>query len=303
MQALQDAPIAQAAASASAPPSFFTLERCTPAIGAWVRGLDMREHLTPAQVAEFRAALVKHKVLFLESQDITPADHVRFAQYLGEPEIHPMLNHHPDHPEMVVFDRSEKRGRENIFHSDVSWSTTPSMGAVLRCVESPEVGGDTIWVNMAAVYAALPEATKTLLRQLNGVHDALPLFGMNMAPERYAKFRAELPPQAHPAVRTHPESGELILYVNQAFTTHFENFAKVTADDYRTGLDFKQAEMNLLQELFKVTAAPEYQVRLKWKANTVAIWDNRSTQHYAVADYMPARRVMNRASIVGERPF
>lgn len=304
MQAIQDAPAAaQAHAVKAAAPSFFTLERCTPTIGAWVHGLDMREHLSPEQVAQFRAALVQHKVLFLADQDIAPADHVRFAQYLGEPEIHPMLPHHPDHPEMVVFDRSEKRGRENIFHSDVSWSATPSMGAVLRCVVGPEVGGDTIWVNMAAVYESLPSELKATLLKLNAVHDALPLFGAGMTPERYAKFRAELQPQVHPVVRTHPESGEKILYVNQAFTTHFENFAGVTADAYRTGIDYKQAEMTLLQELFKVTAAPEYQVRLKWKANTVAIWDNRSTQHYAVSDYLPARRVMNRASIVGERPF
>ena len=303
MQAIQDAPAVKDQAVKNAGQNFFTLERCTPTIGAWVHGLDMREHLSPEQVAQFRAALVQHKVLFLADQAITPADHVRFAQYLGKPEIHPMLQHHPDHPEMVVFDRAEKRGRENIFHSDVSWSDTPSMAAVLRCVETPDVGGDTIWVNMAAVYQALPEALKAKLLKLRAVHDALPLFGANMAPERYAKFRAELPPMVHPVVRTHPESGEKILYVNQAFTTHFENFAQVTADEYLTGLDFKQAELNLLQELFKVTAAPEYQVRLKWKPNTVAIWDNRSTQHYAVGDYYPARRVMNRASIVGDHPF
>ena len=281
----------------------FGLQRCTPTIGAFVQGLDMRNELTPDGVAALRAALVKHKVLFLEDQSITAADHVRFARYLGEPEIHPFLSHHPDFDELVVFDRGERRGRENMFHSDVSWSDAPSMGAVLRCVVCPEVGGDTIWVNMVAVYEALPDAMKQKLLQLRAVHDALPLFGMGMNAEKFKQARATHPPMTHPVVRTHPESGEKLLYVNQAFTTHFENFAAVTQDDYVTGIDYKQAELALLQELFKQTSAPEYQVRLKWQPNTVAIWDNRSTQHYAVQDYFPHKRVMNRASIVGCRPF
>ena len=212
-----------------------------------------------------------------------------------------MIGHHPDHPELVVFGRGgDKRGRENLYHSDVSWRELPSMGSMLRCLECPEIGGDTIWVNMAAAYAALPEDVKARIAELRAVHDAMPTFGQSMDGERYDEMRAKYPPMVHPVVRTHPETGEKILYVNEGFTTHFANYARM--QPYRIGSDFRMAEMDLMQYLFRQAAAPEYQVRLRWRANTVALWDNRSTQHYAVQDYFPAVRHMNRATIIGDRP-
>jgi taurine dioxygenase len=279
----------------------FTVRRCTPTIGADVEGIDFREPLDEENYLSLRRALLKYKVLFCRKQAITPAQHVAVARRFGELEVHPMLTNHPEHPELVVFGRDGKtRGRENLYHSDVTWREVPSMGSMLRCLECPEVGGDTIWINMAAAYENLPEDMKARIANLKAVHDAMPTFGSALNEAKYAEMRAKFPPMVHPVVRTHPETGEKILFVNEAFTTHFANFAK--EQPYRIGSDYRPAELDMMQYLYRQAAAPEYQVRLRWQPDTIALWDNRSTQHYAVQDYFPAVRHMNRATIIGDRP-
>jgi taurine dioxygenase len=281
----------------------FEVARCSPAIGAEVSGVDLREPLGEATCQSLRRALVRHKVLFFHDQDITAAQHVALARRFGELEVHPAFPHHPDYPELVILGRGEsKRGHENLYHSDVSWRDIPSMGSILRCVTCPEVGGDTIWINMAAAYEDLPAGIKDAIANLQAVHDFMPLFSIAVDEQRHAALRRQFPPVMHPVVRTHPESGEKILFVNEAFTTHIDNFGIHTRGHYRFGSDFKLAEMDLLQYLFRQAQAPEYQVRLRWKPNTVAFWDNRACQHYAVQDYYPAARHMMRATIVGDRP-
>ncbi|MNT38084.1 Alpha-ketoglutarate-dependent taurine dioxygenase [compost metagenome] len=141
---------------------------------------------------------------------------------------------------------------------------------------------------------------KARIANLKAVHDAMPTFGSALNEEKYAEMRTKYPPMVHPVVRTHPETGEKILFVNEAFTTHFANFVKEAP--YRIGSDYRPAELDLLQYLYRQAAAPEYQVRLRWQPDTIALWDNRSTQHYAVQDYFPAVRHMNRATIIGDRP-
>lgn len=279
----------------------FGVRRSTPVIGAQITGIDLARPLDDETCQALRRALLKFKVLFFRDQHITPAQHVALARRFGTPEVHPMIPHHPDHPELVVFGRNgSQRGRENLYHSDVSWREIPSMGSILRCLTCPEVGGDTIWVNMAAAYANLPEDVKARIARLNAVHDAMPTFGQGLSGEKYEQMRKQYPPMVHPVVRTHPETGEKILFVNEGFTTHLANYAR--EQPYRIGSDFRPAELDLLQYLFRQAAAPEYQVRLKWEPDTIAFWDNRSTQHYAVQDYFPAERHMNRATIIGERP-
>ncbi|MGO4325948.1 TauD/TfdA dioxygenase family protein [Cupriavidus sp. 2TAF22] len=280
----------------------FTVKRSTPSIGAEIGGIDLRQPLDDDTYLALRRALVQFKVLFFRDQDVTPAQHVAFARRFGELEIHPVFRQHPDHPELVLFDKSgENRGRENIYHSDVSWREIPAMGSVLRCVECPEVGGDTIWVNMAQAYANLPEDVKARIAELQAVHDILPTFSTAIAPEKRDEIRKQFPPVTHPVVRTHPESGEKILYVNEAFVTHLANYSQLIG--FRIGSDFRLGELDLLQYLYRQAAAPEYQVRLKWEPNTIAFWDNRATHHYAVQDYFPAVRRMMRATVVGDRPF
>ena len=244
---------------------------------------------------------MQHKVLVFRDQHITPAAHVALARRFGELEVHPVFPHHPDHPELVLLGgNADSKATENIYHSDVSWRATPSMASLLRCVECPPAGGDTIWVNMALAYENLPESLKPQLAVLEAVHDLMPAFGPRMTPEQREQNRRTFPPMVHPVVRTHPESGEQILYVNEAFTTHLANYA--AAFEPRVGFDFKLAEMDLLRYLLRQATIPEYQMRLHWEPDTLVIWDNRSTQHYAIQDYFPAVRRMMRATVIGDRP-
>jgi taurine dioxygenase len=279
----------------------FSVEPLAPAIGAEIGNIDLSAPLDDDQYLALRAALLKHKLLVFRDQDITAEQQVALARRFGELEVHPVFPHHPDHPELVVLGGDHQiPGRENVYHSDVSWRMRPSMGSMLRCLECPKVGGDTLWVNMAEAFARLPEATRQALDGLLAVHDLLPAFGTRMTAEEREKRRAAFPPATHPVVRAHPETGERVLYVNEAFTTHLANF--VEKNDVRFGFDFRLAEMDLLQYLYRQAAVPEYQVRLKWRPNTIAFWDNRSTQHYAIQDYFPARRRMLRATIIGDIP-
>ena len=263
--------------------------------------IDLNDALDDDTIAGLRQALVQHKVLVFRDQDITPAAHVALARRFGELEVHPVFPHHPDHPELVLLGgNAASKATENIYHSDVSWRATPSMASLLRCVECPSSGGDTIWVNMALAYENLPDSLKPQLALLEAVHDLMPAFGSRMAPDQREANRQTYPPMVHPVVRTHPESGEQILYINEAFTTHLANYT--AAFEPRFGLDFKLAEMDLMSYLLRQATIPEYQMRLHWEPDTLVIWDNRSTQHYAIQDYFPAVRRMMRATVIGDRP-
>ena len=250
---------------------------------------------------EIKSLLLRYKVLFLRGQDITRAEHVAFARKFGALEDHPVLGGHPDHPGLLQIYRSEKKeSYENNYHTDAAWRACPPMGAVLRCIECPEVGGDTIWVNMEAAYEQLPEEIKHKISGLRAKHSIEHSFGAVMAPEARAKLAQDHPMVEHPVVRTHPETGNKILYVG-SFTTHFSNYH--TPEHVRFGLDKTPGASLLLNFLQSQASVPEFQVRFRWKPNSVAIWDNRCTQHYAVQDYWPDPRMMERAGIIGDRPF
>ena len=174
------------------------------------------------------------------------------------------------------------------------------MGCVLRCVETPPVGGDTIWVNMALAYENLPARVKEQIKDLRARHSIESTFGARMPIEQRHQLRERFPDAEHPVVRTHPETGEKILFVN-SFATHLVNYH--TPENVRYGIDYAPGAGNLLTYLASQAQIPEYQVRWRWTENSVAIWDNRSTQHYAVQDYWPAVRKMERAGIIGDAPF
>ena len=174
------------------------------------------------------------------------------------------------------------------------------MGCVLRCIECPPIGGDTIWVNMVEAYKNLHEDVKKKIDGLRARSSIEHSFGAVMSQEDRTRLAEQHPPAEHPVVRTHPETGEKVLNVC-SFTTHFVNFH--TPENVRFGLDKSPGASLLLQHLMSQATIPEYQVRFRWRPNSVAIWDNRATQHYAVMDYWPAPRKMERAAIVGDRPF
>lgn len=253
--------------------------------------------------AELKSLLLQYKVVFLRDQDMTRAEHVALAERFGPLEDHPVMASDPEHPALVRIYRdldSPAEHYENAYHCDATWRENPPMGAVLRCVESPEVGGDTIWVNMALAYERLPEAVQSQIDGLWARHSIEATFGGRLAIDDRHRLKERFPDPEHPVVRTHPETGEKILFVN-AFTTHLVNYHNPT--NVRCGIDYAPGAANLLSYLISQAAIPEYQVRWRWTKNSVAIWDNRSTQHYAVQDYWPAVRKMERTSIIGDRPF
>jgi len=252
---------------------------------------------------EIKAALLKHRVLFSRDQDISRQDHVAFARRFGELEDHPVAPSHPDAPGLVQIYKTPDapiERYENAWHTDATWRAIPPMGCVLRCVECPPVGGDTMWVNMVAAYDMLPAHIKKQISGLYARHSIEASFGAAMPIERRHALKAQFPDAEHPVVRTHPETGEKVLFVN-AFATHFTNFH--TKDNVCFGQDANPGASLLLNYLISQAHIPEYQVRWRWSKNSIAIWDNRSTQHYAVMDYPPCHRKMERAGIVGDATF
>jgi taurine dioxygenase len=293
-------------AAAPAPPEVrgtVEVEPLTVAIGAQLHGVNLADAITDDGLfTEIHGLLLRHKVLFLRDQDFTRAEHVAFARRFGPLMDHPVAGSDPENPGLVrIYKGADKRlDYENALHTDGTWREVPGMGAVLRCVEGPKVGGDTIWINMAEAYRQLPEHVKTQIEGLRARHSIEATFGAVMPTEQRHALHAQYPDAEHPVVRTHPETGEKVLFVN-SFTTHFTNYH--TPDRVRFGQDYAPGASHLLNYLLSQAAVPEYQVRWRWQPGSVAIWDNRSTQHYAVNDYWPAVRKMERAEIVGDKPF
>lgn len=278
------------------------VHKMTCTIGAEVSGIHLGDAARSKDLAEeIRGLLLQHKVLFFRDQDITRAEHVGFARHFGELEDHPVAGSDPDHPGLVQIYRNDKRENyENTYHTDGQWRETPAMGCVLRCIECPPEGGDTIWVNMVEAYKNLPEHIKQQIADLKVKCSIEHGFGAIMPLEKRLELGRNNPPVEHPVVRTHPDTGEKILYVC-GFATHFANYH--TPDNVRFGQDKTPGASMLLNYLISQAAIPEYQVRFRWQPGSVAMWDNRCTQHYAVQDYWPAPRKMERAAIIGDRPF
>jgi taurine dioxygenase len=271
------------------------LEPATEVIGAEVRGVDLRVALDDELRDEIRRALLEWKVLFFRDQHLTPEQHLGFALAFGELEHHPFLKE-GDAPEIVRFEKGDdlskpgRVGTENGWHSDVTWRVEPALGSILRAVEVPERGGDTLWSDMGCAYDNLPDKLKERVDGMTAVHSFLPVFGYAMSPEQREDAMKKYPPVEHPVVRTHPETGRKTLFVNAFFTERI------------VGLDGDENE-EMIDRLCQQAMHPEWQVRLRWEPGTIAFWDNRSTQHYAVSDYWPEVRIMERATVAGDRPY
>ncbi|ASW01905.1 TauD/TfdA dioxygenase family protein [Paraburkholderia aromaticivorans] len=280
------------------------IEPLTCSIGAELLGVHLADAIhDDGLFAAIRAALLKHRVVFLRDQDITREEHVAFAHRFGELEDHPVAGSDPEHPGLVRIYKTPDQPNdryENAWHTDATWRAAPPFGCVLRCVECPPVGGDTMWANMVLAYENLPPHVKAQIADLRARHSIEASFGAAMPIEKRLALKAQYPDAEHPVVRTHPETGEQVLFVN-AFTTHFTNYH--TPERVRFGQDANPGAGLLLNYLLSQAQIPEYQVRWRWRKNSIAIWDNRSTQHYAVMDYPPCHRKMERAGIIGDVPF
>ena len=295
---------APAVVAAGSLKSSIRVEPLTCTIGAELSNVSLgAASRDPGLVAEIRSLLLKHRVLFFRDQDITRAEHVAFARHFGALEDHPVVGSDPENPGLVrIYKTPENPGDryENAWHTDATWREKPPFGSVLRCVECPPVGGDTMWANMVEAYARLPAHIKEQIAGLRARHSIEATFGAAMPLEKRHALKAQFPDPEHPVVRTHPETGEKVLFVN-AYTTHFTNFH--TPANVRVGQDYAPGASQLLAYLMSQAQIPELQVRFRWRPNSVAFWDNRSTQHYAVMDYPPCHRKMDRAGIIGDTPF
>jgi taurine dioxygenase len=268
----------------------FDAEQLGATVGAEISGVDLSAAQPDEVIAEVRQALHDYKVIFFRDQPLTPQQHVAFARRFGDLEIHPFLRANTGEPELVRFEKTaEVSGYENSWHHDVTWRECPSMGAVLHAVSVPPRGGDTLFADMYAAYAALDETTKSEIDGLVAVHDFTQTFALGMTADERRKAQEQYPQVEHPVVCTHPATGRLHLYVNRPFVSHL------------SGMD-REASRELLDRLCRQTDPPEHQCRFTWTKDAVAFWDNRAVQHYASSDYWPQRRTMERASIVGTRP-
>lgn len=268
--------------------SAIDLRPLQPTIGAEIHGIDIAKPLTGAQRDAIRAAVLKYKVVFFRDQQLDNDSHAAFAKEFGPLYTHPSTTHDPKITpihNIAARDsvRFEKRQAGSIkagdaYHSDTSWRLVPTWGAVLRAVDLPPVGGDTVWVDAHLAYEGLSDELKARLEGLHVTHD----------------YRAALnadghdyPIVAHPVVRTHRETGEKILWVN------------LTQKPQILGVELAESR-ELIEDVLRQYKRPEFQVRFSWKPGSVAFWDNRAAVHYAVKNYGDYPRLLHRVLIADE---
>jgi len=265
------------------------VEPVTGSIGAEIAGVDLRE-LDDELIAELRQAWLDHKVLFFRDQDLTHEQHLAYGRALGELEVHPFSPQVDGHPEILVLDSTpDKFLSAEVWHSDVTFRECPPLGSILLGRIIPPYGGDTCFANMELAYEMLPDDLKTEIDGLYGIHSYVKNFGRGLSDEERAEAHAAHPDQKHPLVRTHPETGRKCLFLARNFMLTIDGMSPDESRELRHRL-YKQAEI------------PEVQVRFRWRPNSIAQWDNRCTQHYAVPDHGGHRRRVERVTLMGDRP-
>ena len=266
----------------------------TPTIGAEVRGVDLRRPLDPATVRAIERALQDHLVLFFRDQPLTPEEQIAFARHFGPISVPPFAPKYGTTPELIVLDQKSPKGEgADNWHSDNTFMREPPMGSILRAVALPPLGGDTCFASMFAAYEALSRPIRDLIGGLRAVHDLTRPLQRGIAAghttANLEEMQKKWPPVDHPVVRTHPRTGRKALFVNGNSTTRI------------LGLGERENDV-LLPFLIDHVRSPEFQCRFRWRRHSVAFWDNRSTQHFAVPDYSE-RRVMHRVTIAGDEPY
>ena len=250
------------------------------ALGAEITNVDLAQ-ISDDQVEEVKSLLTEHKVIFFPGQKLSQDEHVEYGAKFGELEGHPNLkNKTVTHPKIFELAASSG-GIADEWHTDITFQDSPAIMSVLHMVKCPELGGDTMWSNLNAAYEALSDPIKDLCEGITALHDARP----HGKPEKTA---------IHPVVRLHPISGKKVLYVNEHFTRRIVE------------MNIEESDM-LLAYLTKWVTRPQFTVRYQWTPGTIAMWDNRSTQHQGLTDFFPGRglgheRVMDRIAIEGDHP-
>jgi taurine dioxygenase len=264
----------------------------SPAIGAEISGVDLSVPLAPEVVAAIREAWTTHHVIFFRDQSLSAEQQADFARQFGTvTEAHPVLPSIDESPEVLAIDG--KVDRASWWHTDVTFLQTPAMGSILYMLEAPEVGGDTMWASLQAAYDGLADPVRTMCDQLIAIHHD-PWFAADVAErggyEWDGVWQEKLMPALHPVVRTHPENGRNGLFVNRQFTRQIYGLSE-------------NESAAVLEMLYHHCIKPEYTCRFRWRAGSVAFWDNRATLHYALDDYGDAARYAHRVTLRGDKPF
>jgi len=266
------------------------------ALGATVHGLDLASDLDDETMASVRKAFVEHHVLVFRDQELSPEQQMRFGRRFGELDTHPFVVGNAEFPEVidVVTEPDDIINFGGGWHTDVTFLEEPDLGSILYAVDVPEGGGDTLFANQHAAYAALSDTMKEMLDGLVGIHSAGPQYAAGGTSTVHKAMKTKEPDLAaafvaHPVIRTHPESGEKALYVNGAFTV---SLAGMHGDE----------SSHLLRFLLRHAVKEIFTCRVQWEPGTLAMWDNRSVQHYALYDYAGQRRHMRRVTVKGDRP-
>lgn len=275
------------------------IEPYTPNIGAVVHGLDLSVGGDTVLEDELRRALAEFQVLFFRKQTLTPEQQLAVARIFGDPDKAKAFFPRHDTQDLIELIESKPGGHRygtDQWHADITFQANPPTAVVLYAKVIPAVGGDTVWSSATRVYESLPVELRAYLETLEAVHSfehsGWPRFFLAQPDGEalYRKARAEHLPVVHPVIRTHPVTGKKLVYVNPNFTSHIKGLSRQESDQ-------------LLGWLFGQFARPDFHARLRWEKDTVAIWDNRATVHYAVADYAPQHRLLHRVTVGEERSF
>ena len=264
------------------------------ALGAEIKGVDISIPLDAEVVSEIRNALLKHLVIFFQNQVISPQQQLNFAEQFGIPMEYPQLKGLPDCPLVteVIKLEHETLNFGGVWHSDTTYLQRPPMASLLYAIEIPPYGGDTLFSNQYMAYETLSDGLKKTLSELVAVNtSSKPEVSMTREDRmREAGMELNILSASHPAVRTHPETGNKALFVNKAHTTHFKDWTE-------------SESKSLLEFLFQHQVRTEFTCRFRWEKNSLAFWDNRCVQHNPVNDYHGFRRIMHRVTIAGDKPY
>lgn len=262
-----------------------------PRIGAEIYGIDLRVPLTSELRDELQQLLLQYKVFFFRDQDLTREQHIALGRQFGDLDVHPIVQ--ADEPliqaisaERVKKNAARVKGYTNRWHSDETFRPVPPLTSILRAIEVPQIGGDTVFADATAAYEELSGEVKKRIEGLEAVHSLAYGFAWGDT-EKWAQLDSQYPPVTHPVVRIHPDTGAKVLFVNSVFTSHIVGLEKEDSDP-------------LLAQLNSQFTRPEYQVRFRWRKGSLAFWDNRSTQHYGVWDFGEATRELERVTIKGQ---
>ena len=275
--------------------STFQIKKLTPSLGAEIIGDKIFDNLSSDICDQIYKTLIENKVIFFQNQNISNEQHINFAKSFGDIDPpHPVYPHVDLFPEIVLLENDVDNPPDtDVWHTDVTFKPNPPFASILYSKIIPSSGGDTLWSCLSSIYDALPNEIKKYLETLNAVHDMgdfrntftnnEPIGLAKKLNDGFYKFGSSI----HPVIKTHPITKKKIIYVNPGFTNHI------------IGLNSTDSN-NLLNYLFTFMNKPEFQIRFKWTENTIAMWDNRCTMHYAIGDYMPQHRKMHRVTVLND---